>query len=553
MKKKTVVVTDTSKLNGTAATLFQVEDDNKMTLIGCHSRVLRDNEKSWSATELELLAFVFACKKFHYYLYGMPHFEIWTDHSALTSIMKQSLDKMPNQRILNLREMCRDYNFTTKYVPGGKGVHYLIDQLSRNPLPLEEHNDVVNVCIQNSLLNTSPDNPDPTIDKLKQLARDCTDYQQQIEFIRSDLKYKDLPDHHPARQFSEDMINNISFENDLLIFHQKICVPLTARKWIIGILHSAHAGKDAMVLEAKRYYYWCNMAVEIGEVARSCIKCIENSGTNQQQPEKLNQGRFPGEIVALDPFEIDGCKKIFLAIIDSYSSFPWCAAMPDSKTSTIIRYVNQFIDWTNLRPLVLQSDSGRQFISSEWKSWCKSMNITPQLSSPHHQQSNGAVEASVKLLKRYIIEHNGHLSGENFRNAMNRFRNHVCTRVGKSRHEMLFGFPGRSDLPILHTQISPADREEAMMKKIDNKWSSKRSYDKHSKQLSQLRPNQKVLVQDMKLGRTHKKYSIKGTVSKQCENKEDSYWIQLDSGPLIQRNRVHLKLRHKAGKVVRFV
>ena len=181
------------------------------------------------------------------------------------------------------------------------------------------------------------------------------------------------------------------------------------------------------------------------------------------------------------------------------------------------------------------------------------MSITPQLSSPHHQRSNGAVESSIKLLKRYIIEHNGHLSGDNFRNAMNRFRNHVSTRVGKSRHEMLFGFPGRSDLPILYTQINQADREEAMMRKIENKWSSKRSYDKHSKQLSQLRQNQRVLVQDMKLGRTHKKYSIKGTISKPCENKEDSYWIQLDSGPLIQRNRVHLKLVHKAGKAVRFV
>ena len=160
-------MTDTSKLNGTAATLFQLEDDGKMTLIGCHSRVLRDNEKNWSATECELLAFTFALKQFKYYLEGMAHFEIWTDHSALTSIMKQDMDKMPNQRILNLREMCKAYNFTTKYVPGGKGIHYLIDQLSRNPMPLDEYNDVVNVCIQNSLLNTSPDNPDPSIDRLK--------------------------------------------------------------------------------------------------------------------------------------------------------------------------------------------------------------------------------------------------------------------------------------------------------------------------------------------------------------------------------------------------
>ena len=89
--------------------------------------------------------------------------------------------------------------------------------------------------------------------------------------------------------------------------------------------------------------------------------------------------------MALDPFEIDGCKKPFLAIIDSYSGFPWCVVMPDIKTSTIIKHINQFIDWTNLRPLILQLDSARQFVSSEYKSWCKSMNITPQLSSPHHQ------------------------------------------------------------------------------------------------------------------------------------------------------------------------
>ena len=282
------------------------------------------------------------------------------------------------------------------------------------------------------------------------------------------MKYRDLPDQHPARQFSEDMLNNISIENDLLIFNGKICVPITARRWITSILHSAHAGKEAMLAEAKKYYYWANMQIEVAETARSCLKCIENSGTNQKQPEKLNQGRYPGEIVAIDPFEITGCKKYFLGIVDSYSVFPWCNAMSDCKTSTIIKNINQFIDYTNLRPLILQSDSGVQFASDDYKSWCKSMNITPQLSSPYHQQSNGAIESHVKELKKLIIEHNGQLSSEKFRNAMNRFRNHVSARVGKSRHEMLFGWPGRSDLPVMDTQICPIDREEAIMRKIEN-------------------------------------------------------------------------------------
>ena len=181
------------------------------------------------------------------------------------------------------------------------------------------------------------------------------------------------------------------------------------------------------------------------------------------------------------------------------------------------------------------------------------MNITPQLSSPYHQQSNGAIESHIKEMKKFIIEHNGQLSSEEFRNAMNRFRNHVSARTGQSRHEMLYGWPGRSDLPVLDTQICPIDREEAILRKIDNKWKSKKHYDKHSKQLSQLRKNQRVLVQDMKLGKTHKKYSIKGTISRQDEKKEDSYWVQLDSGALVKRNRIHLKLIHPAGKAVRFI
>ena len=445
-----------------------------------------------------------------------------------------------------------EFNFSTHYIPGGKGIHYLVDQLSRNPMPLGEDHDVAYVCIQNSLLNTSPDNPDPQIDKLKQFANECPDYQKQIEFIRSDVKYKSLPSQHPARQFSEDMINNICVENNLLIFNGKICVPLGARKWICDILHIAHAGKDAMLREARKYYYWSNMQIELIDKARSCIKCIENSATNQQQPEKLSVGKFPGEIIGVDPFEITGCKKTFLGIVDSYSTMVWCFAMPDSKAVTIIRYLNTFIDYTDLRPQIVQTDSGVQFSSQEYQDWCKSLNITRQLSSPYHQQSNGTVECHIRELKKFIIEHNGHLSSDNFRRAMNRFRNHISARTGKSRHEMLFGWPGRTDLPILSSQKSPVDREEAIMRKIENKWSSKFHYDKHSKQLSQFRKNQRVLVQDMRLGRTHKKYSIKGTIVRQDERKEDTYYVQLDGGPMVKRNRIYLKLIHAAGKAVRF-
>ena len=197
--KNTILITDTSKLNGAAASLFQQEDDEKLTLIWRHSICLRPIERNWSATELEYLALTYGLKKFKYYLHGLPKFEHWTDHSTLTSLVKMDLDKLPNQRILNLRLLCQDYNIITKYAAGGKGVHYLMDHLSRNPMPLEHENDIINLCVQNSQLSMSPDNPDPALEKLKKHTKECDQYQRIIQFFRSDMKYKYLPENHSAR------------------------------------------------------------------------------------------------------------------------------------------------------------------------------------------------------------------------------------------------------------------------------------------------------------------------------------------------------------------
>ena len=86
------------------------------------------------------------------------------------------LDKIPNKRLLNLRLACEDYNFSTRYVAGGKGIHYLIDQLSRHPQPIDREYDVINLCVQNSLLSTNPDNPDPLLNELREKAKTCSQF-----------------------------------------------------------------------------------------------------------------------------------------------------------------------------------------------------------------------------------------------------------------------------------------------------------------------------------------------------------------------------------------
>ena len=119
---------------------------------------------------------------------------------------------------------------------------------------------------------------------------------------------------------------------------------------------------------------------------------------------------------------------------------------------------------------------------------------------------------------------------------------------------MLYGYKGRSDLPQLPIHFAPIDREKALQKKIDSKWAQKKYRDKHATTLSTLRPNQKVKVQDLNLGKNHKKFAHQGTILKVDEKSDDVYWVKLDGNAgVVKRNRVHLKLVHKRAKCVRFL
>ena len=76
-----------------------------------------------------MLAIVFGCERFHYYIYGRE-FAVITDHKPLEMITKKSLEKAPAilQRMM-LR--IQTYNYTVTYSPGNTMT--LADTLSRQP------------------------------------------------------------------------------------------------------------------------------------------------------------------------------------------------------------------------------------------------------------------------------------------------------------------------------------------------------------------------------------------------------------------------------------
>ena len=131
--QETALITDASRLHGLGFVLVQRKPGSTNTrVIQCGSRSLSDCETRYATVELEMLGIVFAIEKCDFYLRGLKHFSIHTDHKPLVGLMRKELHNIPNDRLVRMRERLIPYNFTTTWVEGKLNV--IADALSRSPV-----------------------------------------------------------------------------------------------------------------------------------------------------------------------------------------------------------------------------------------------------------------------------------------------------------------------------------------------------------------------------------------------------------------------------------
>ena len=119
----TQAIADASPV-GLGAVLTQMSKDGPR-IISYASRSLTGTETRYSQTEKEALALIWACEKFHPYIYGVP-FELITDHKPLEVIYGPRYKPYARSERWVLR--MQPYKFKVKYQPGPKNI---ADPLSR--------------------------------------------------------------------------------------------------------------------------------------------------------------------------------------------------------------------------------------------------------------------------------------------------------------------------------------------------------------------------------------------------------------------------------------
>ena len=391
-KWSTKLVTDASRLHGMGFALMQTEGPSTK-LIQCGSRSLTQAEGNYSTLELELAAIVWAIGKCKFYLKGINHLQVVTDHRPLIGIFAKTLPQIDNARVARLREKIIDYSFDVKWVAGKDNI--IADALSRSPAPSKTTKPTgfpIWACIAA---------PKARLQHIIDAANNCEAYQMVIEAFDQAKDLRNLPCDHPARRLQQvwDCISK-SEEGLLLVDGSKIYIPAEARKDTLNALHEGHCGFNKTLNTAREIYFWPSMKHDIKAMIERCEACQSLRPSKPTEQFIHTTAKFPMEMISIDLFHVG--RKNFVVIADRYSGYIWVEQLRDLSTKAITKIMD-VITGTYGIPISCRTDGGPQF-RGPFRDYCDKKGIAHEISSPYNPQSNGHAEAAVKTAKHLLIK-----------------------------------------------------------------------------------------------------------------------------------------------------
>ena len=216
-------------------------------------------------SELEAVGLVWGFKKFDYYLRGAKDTQVITDHRPLEGLFRKPMNEITNARLLRLREKLQTYDFKIIW-NAGKTIP-LPDYLSRRPLSSPDSDDRV-LCNALSLSAHELDDDDsPSMVQLRQDASACPVYSLMRDMLLKRQKPKPDQDLPVEILHYKNFWDDLSIENELIVYDGRIVLPIPSRDRILKVIHSAHQGPDRSLVTARLRYFWPNMAKDI----TSCV------------------------------------------------------------------------------------------------------------------------------------------------------------------------------------------------------------------------------------------------------------------------------------------
>ncbi|XP_062701081.1 uncharacterized protein K02A2.6-like isoform X1 [Aedes albopictus] len=468
--KPCVVQTDSSK-DGLGCVLLQDHGP-----VAYASRTLTSCEQKWAQIEKELLAVVFACQRFHHFLYGRE-FTVQSDHKPLETLVKRDIDDV-TPRLQRLFMILLKYpGLSIVYIPGKEVA--VADCLSRAPLPeVDEVNEDLQGVVHSLTKNAC-------------MSKD--NYDLYLQVLASDERYMRIvryvvdgwPPYHKLDDLSQlfhKFREELHYENGLLFKNHRLVVPTELQSQISKWLHAAHLGIDKTLAKARIQFFWPGMTNDLTELVSSCTICEKFRRNNCKEP--LVQGEipeYPFQQVSTDIYEYGG--HDWLVVIDAYSGFICSDKLQDKTMASVCKLFNKFFNCYGY-PTVVRSDNV-PFNCLETEKYANQNNIKFVFSSPRYPQSNGLAEKAVAIAKNILKRCYEVGEVDQFQYRLLEYNSTPVASMKVSPSQLFFGRQIKTRLPMDESLLIREGIEESVVqRRIEQKRNiQKRYYDRSSKQL----------------------------------------------------------------------
>ncbi len=407
LSKPFKVQTDASDI-GLGAVLTQ-DIEGVEHVVAYASRLLRGAEKSYSVSEKECCAVVWAIEKWRPYLEGRP-FEVITDHVALTWVFNHP---KPSSRLIRWGIRLQEFEFTVKYRKGQCNI--VPDTLSRS-FPESSSLNILTLLKPKDSSTAFATFPVEWSDIAKAQQEDA-----EIQGLIAEAQATAAPNPNRIHYVMKNgfLFRNISRgqEGEKL----QLVMPTALRTDFLKYAHdnplSGHLGRLKTLLRLVDVCYWPTIRSDVWKHCKECQVCqkykpsvAKLAGYMQSTPVVE-----PGHMLGIDlmgPFPKSQKQNEHLLVIVDYCS-KWVELFPlrVAKAPQIARILVEeiFTRWGT--PMYLVSDRGTQFTSQLITLVCKQWNVVQKIATTAHPQTNltERINRTLKtMIASYVQDHHRH-------------------------------------------------------------------------------------------------------------------------------------------------
>lgn len=527
VQDKTQVIADASPV-GLGAVLIQT-DAKGPRIIAFGNKTLTDCERRYSQTEKEALALVWAIEHFNIFLFG-KEFDLITDHKPLEVLFGQK--SKPCARIERWVLRLQAYQYKVKYKPGKTNIADPLSRLCKYPnASLRGEDKYVHQIVEHSrphaismrdIIENSGNDPEVCCVK-KGIYDNSWD-----ESVRG---YKIFE-------------NELCFYGNVLLRGNKLVIPRKLRKDVLDAAHEGHPGIVAMKGRLRSKVWWPRIDKDAEAIVKSCKGCTLVGLPNPPAPMKRHELPVaPWIDIAMDLLGPLPKNCYLLVVIDYYSRYKEVKITKTINSAQIIKILKEIFSRLGY-PVSITADNGRQFVSEEFKLFCKECNITLFNTIPYWPQQNGEVERQNRdILKRLKISQ---IEKKDLRESLWDYLMMYNTTphsvTGKTPAELFFRRQNRDKIPMLQEINEKIDDSEIRDRDKEQKERGKAYGDrKRRAQYSDISEGEKVYVKDME--KTNKLSSNFNPTPHVVESSQGGDFIvrNEETGQAYRRNVVHLK------------